>query len=56
MKLWKPKGEEWKPKREIGLQLLTQLEAVLNAERESKYLVLFNGHTMFCTFLFHVTA
>jgi hypothetical protein len=35
--LWKPKGEDWKPKQgNTGLQALYQLEKDVKAERESR--------------------
>jgi hypothetical protein len=37
VKLWKPKGEDWKPKQgNTGLQALYQLEKDVKAERESR--------------------
>ena len=40
LKLWKPNGEDWKPKKEIEFQLLTQLEEDLSAERQSEHFVM----------------
>ena len=35
MKLWKPNGEDWKPKQRVGLHVLDQLTEDLKAERNS---------------------
>ena len=49
LKLWKPSGEDWKPKNEIGLQLLSQLKEDLNAKSQSEHLVINSANKCFYT-------
>ena len=39
LKLWKPNGEDWKLKREIGLQILANLKEDLNEERKGEHFI-----------------